>query len=58
MTEQQRRFLAERIEQLLRKEWGSEFRDGDAIRIYDYCMDEATTNDVQNEAMQFEMKYA
>lgn len=50
MIEEQRVQLAK---ELLRKEWGKEFRDSDVIGIFDYCMDEATIS----VAMGYEMKY-
>lgn len=40
MTEEQRRKLAQAVEKLLRREWGEEFRDDDAVNILNFCMDE------------------
>lgn len=66
MTKEQREKLARRVTALLRQEWGSEFTDNDAVRIYDFCLDEVDGDeiswplferDVENIAAQFELKY-
>lgn len=64
MTLEHREKLAKRITEYLRREWGSEYRDEDTAKIYDFCMDEVedisypfTEDDIELLAVQYELKY-
>jgi hypothetical protein len=57
MTKKQREELAKKVEKILRKEWGDSFTNDNMIKIYDYCMDEATTNNPDVVAMECELKF-
>lgn len=57
MTLQQREKLAEDVTKYLRREWKETFNKNDVVGIYNYCMDEATTNDAMTTAMEYEIKY-
>lgn len=63
MTEEQRKQLADKVTELLRKEWANEFTDEDAVRIYDFCMQEVgdlpypfSKLDIMITAQEFELR--
>ena len=65
MTEKQHKELAQQVTDYLRKRYGKEFTDNDAVRIYDFVMQEADQEipyptsqaDIENVAMEFELRY-
>lgn len=57
MTLQEREKLAKDVKEILREKEGDEFIENNWSSIWDFCMDEATTNSAKITVVEYEARY-